>query len=120
MVFGGANPAIPHTNTFLCLLFKFLNVDSKCNFKGGNSKFMALRSKKTLLMTLIMSPSMLDLGCFVSFKLVFCLNCSFVVSLFSRLHHDCCVQKLHHLVQPYARYQSFEQLNHYKCLDEAS
>jgi hypothetical protein len=27
---------------------------------------------------------------------------------------------LHHLVQPYARYQSFEQLNHYKCLDEAS
>ncbi len=86
MVFGCANLATPHTNTFLCLLLKIFNVESKCNYKCGNSKFMALRYKKTLLMTLIMSPSMLDLRCFVNFKIVFCPICSFVVSSFLRLH----------------------------------
>jgi hypothetical protein len=65
---------------------------------------VALRSKKTLLMTLIMSPSMLDLGCFVNFKIFFVQIVHLWYHHFQDCIHDCCVKKLHHLMQPYARY----------------
>jgi hypothetical protein len=82
---------------FLYLPLNF-NAKCKCNCEGGNSKFVALRSKKTLLM-MIMSASMLDLGCFVNFKIFFVQIVHLWYHHFQDCIHDCCVRKLHHLMQ---------------------
>jgi hypothetical protein len=55
---------------------------------------VALRSKKALLMTLIMSPSMLDLGCFVNFKIFFVQIVHLWYHHFQDCTHDYCVWKL--------------------------
>ncbi len=72
-----ANLRTPCTKMFCCLPLRTFNVKSKCNCKSGNSIIAALRYEKTLS---IMSPYVLDSWCFVSFKIIFCLGCSFVVS----------------------------------------
>jgi len=62
MVVGCAKLATPCPNMFYCLLFKTLNVESKCICKARNSTVVALRSEKTLSMTSITSSSIVDSG----------------------------------------------------------
>jgi hypothetical protein len=86
VVFGCVDLAIPCTNMFCCLLLITFNVESKCNYKGGNSTFVTFKFKKTLLTMSITSSSIVDWRCSMSYRLIFCPCSSYVVSLIQSLY----------------------------------
>jgi hypothetical protein len=101
-----ANLGTPRTKMLCCLPFRIFNVESKCNYKSGNSIVVALRFEETLSIMSIMSPYVLDSWRFVNSKIFFVS----VVRLW--YHHlqahtqDYYVWELHHPTWPHGKYQS--------------